>query len=570
MSIFSSIQMAGNTLQAMQIGLHVVGNNIANANTPGYIRETTLYSPAPVQRYGSLTLGLGVEIAGIVQNVDTFAQVRLLDTGSERASAEVQEDIYRDLELAIGELSDADISTALSNFFASIGQVHDQPEDIAIRNLAIADGLTLTQSINTLDRRVRDIQTDYSERVIDIATQINTLTEEIRQLNLQISAAENGGNGSSDAGGLRSQRNLALSTLAELTNVNVSEQPSGAINVSINGDLLVYEGNRREVRSETVNENDTVRTVIQFSDNGAELQVTSGELHGIYESRDQIVSDFLDNLDSFASTLAFEFNKIYSKGEGTVGFNSVTSVDSVEDPSVTLNEAGLGFTPVSGVFQFNVTNTETELTDTTDILVDLNGFDGDTTLNTLAAAIDAVEGVSATVNIRNQLEITSDSDAVQFSFSGDTSGVLAALGVNTFFTGSAANEISVNELLRQNASSGALFAADGQGSGPGTGNEIALELMSLNQTALGSLDGGTITGVYDQMINDVTQGATVTASVADGLRVFEGTLQAEVASVSGVNLDEEAIDMITLQSTYTASARYITTLTEMLDILLTI
>ncbi len=50
MSLFGSIQMGGNTLQAMQIGLQVVGNNIANANTPGYVRQEAVYVPAPVQR----------------------------------------------------------------------------------------------------------------------------------------------------------------------------------------------------------------------------------------------------------------------------------------------------------------------------------------------------------------------------------------------------------------------------------------------------------------------------------------------------------------------------------------
>src|SRR6185503_1885623 len=112
-----SIQMAGNTLQAMQIGLHVVGNNIANANTPGYIRERTLFTPAPVQKLGNLTLGLGVEIAGIVQSLDRFAEERLRDVGGDRASADIQEKVYLDLESILGELSDTDVSTSLSNFF---------------------------------------------------------------------------------------------------------------------------------------------------------------------------------------------------------------------------------------------------------------------------------------------------------------------------------------------------------------------------------------------------------------------------------------------------------------------
>ena len=569
MSLFSSIQMAGNTLQAMQIGLHVVGNNISNANTPGYVRERTVFSPAPVQQIGTLTVGLGVEIDGIVQNIDKFAETRLRDAGSDRASAEVQEDIFRDLELAIGELTDVDISTSLSRFFGSIEQVALTPEDVAVRNLAIADGVTLTQRINTLDQRVGTLQTDLSQRVEDIASEINTLTDQISQLNLQIVTLEGGGSGSSDAGALRSQRSLALTQLAEVTNLNVIEQDSGAVNVSINGELVVFEATRREVQSQTINEGGVTRTVIQFADNGSELPVSGGELHGLYEARDTIIDDFVTSLDEFAATLAFEFNKLFSQGEGISGFTSLTSVESVTNPNAALNAAGLDFTPQSGVFQLNVHNTEVEnqdaATEKYDIFVDLNGLDGDTTLTSLAAAIDAADGVSASVNFNNELVITADSEAIEFSFSGDTSGALAALGLNTFFTGSEAGQLGVNQVLRENATAGAKFAASG--SGLGDGNEIALQLMSLNDAALGSLDGGTISGVYDQLINNTTQGATVTSAVADGLRVFEGTLSAEVAAVSGVNLDEEAIDMIMLQQTYQAAARYISTVSEMLDII---
>ena len=102
--------MAGNTLQAMQIGLQVVGNNIANANTPGYIREKAIFTPAPVQELGSLTLGLGVEIAGIVQNIDKFTENRLRDAAGDRASAEAQENAFRDLEVILDSLSEEAVS----------------------------------------------------------------------------------------------------------------------------------------------------------------------------------------------------------------------------------------------------------------------------------------------------------------------------------------------------------------------------------------------------------------------------------------------------------------------------
>jgi flagellar hook-associated protein 1 FlgK len=565
MSLFGSIQMAGNTLQAMQIGLHVVGNNIANANTPGFIREKVVYTPAPVQQKGNLTLGLGVEIAGIVQSVDKFVEGRLRDAASDRASADVQSKVYSDLELALGELTDTDISTALSRFFGSINEITRTPEDVAVRNLAIGEGVTLTQRINSLDRRVRALYQDYSTRVEDIASEINTLTEQIRRLNLQIVTAEGGGASGSDAGGLRSQRNLALKQLSEISGVTATEQPTGTVNVSINGELLVFEGNRREVSTVVINENGLSRTEIRFTDNSTTLQVSGGELHGIYQARDHIISDFLEGLDTFASTLAFEFNKVYSQGEGQVGFATLTSVERVDDPNAALNAAGLDFTPKSGNFTFNVRNKESNLVQSTDILVDLNGIDGDTTLASLASAIDAIDGVSAQVNFQNQLIITSDSPDVDFSFAGDTSGLLAAIGLNTFFTGSSARDIGVNQVLRENVTSGAMFAASDNGIGDGSGN--ALNLINLNDAALDSLDGGSITGVYDQLINDTTQGATIAAAVADGLLVFEGTLDASAQAISGVNLDEEAIDMIMLQRTYQASARYISTLSDLLDLI---
>ena len=66
MSLFSSLQVAGNSLQAVDIGLQVVGQNIANANTPGYAREIENLTPGPTQRLGSVLIGTGVEVTGIV------------------------------------------------------------------------------------------------------------------------------------------------------------------------------------------------------------------------------------------------------------------------------------------------------------------------------------------------------------------------------------------------------------------------------------------------------------------------------------------------------------------------
>ncbi|MEM8944420.1 MAG: flagellar hook-associated protein FlgK [Planctomycetota bacterium] len=575
MSLFSSLQMAGNTLQAMQIGLHVVGNNIANANTPGYVRERAVFAPAPVQEVGTLTLGLGVEVTGIVQNIDKFAEERLRDAGGDRASAELAESTYRDLEVLLNSLGESNVSAQLAGFFNSLSEINNgNTSDIAKINLAISAGEQLTQSITTLDREVNVLRDDLNTRVDQLADEINTLAEEIRQLNLRIVNIEGGGASGSDAGGLRSQRGVALKRLAEIVDLEANESDTGVVNISVNGQFLVFEGTRREVESQQTSTDGTVSNRIVFSTDSAELPATGGELGGIYESRDTILDDFLSGLDEFAGALAFEFNKVYSQGQGTEGFTSVTGTYRADDANAALDQAGLDFTPDNGEFNILVRNKNLDARvspDTSTIQIDLIGDDGSpTTLTSLAEQLDAVSGITASVSIDNELVINSESPAdIEFTFEEDTSGVLAALGINTFFTGADAGNIGVNAELTTGISAGAKFAndlRDSQTGGP-IGGANALRLVDLQDKQLSDQDGKSIGGVYQELIDATTQGATTTASIADGLRTFEGTLEAAAASVSGVNLDEEAIDLIQLQRAYQASARYISTLSELLDIL---
>ncbi len=568
MSLFSSLQMAGNTLQAMQIGLHVVGNNIANANTPGFVRERAVFAPAPVQKLGKLTIGLGVEITGIVQSIDKFAEERLRDAGGDRASAEAQEAAYRNLEVILNPLGDSNISAKLTKFFNAIQLINQKPEETAHRNLAISAGEELAQTIRSIRGRIDTEHENLNTRVSQIADEINTLSEEVRQLNLRIVQLEGGGATGSDAGGLRSQRGIALKRLAEIADVTINESPTGTVNISVDGKFLVFEGTRSEVVSEQIGDAGTVNNRIVFAKDGSELQATGGELGGLFEARDSILGGFLSGLDDFAGALAFEFNKAFSQGQGAVGFTSLTGTYNVDDSQAALNAAGLDFTPKNGEFTVLIRNKNLE-TGQGDavrhtINVDLLGTNGSpTTLDSLAAQLDAVSGITASISLDNQLVINSESPAdIDFGFEKDSSGALAALGINTFFTGSDARGLGVNQELLKD---GAKFAASLNGINVDAEN--ALQLSDIQDKVLDDQDGQSISGIYKQLIDLTTQGATTTASVADGLRIFEGTLQAEAQSVSGVNLDEEAIDMIQLQRAYQASARYISTLSDLLDLL---
>jgi len=101
MSLFGSIQLGANSLRADQVAMQVVGQNIANASTPGYIREEAVLTPASGQRIGNYVLGLGVEVEAIVQKIDKFLEERLRGAVSDSSSAEAQQNTYTQLEQLI-------------------------------------------------------------------------------------------------------------------------------------------------------------------------------------------------------------------------------------------------------------------------------------------------------------------------------------------------------------------------------------------------------------------------------------------------------------------------------------
>ncbi len=140
MSLISSIQLAGNSLQAVQVGLQVTGQNIANADTPGYIRETVNYVPAPGQKVGNLVQGLGVQVAGISQQVNKFVEQELRNANSGAAGTAVQQQTYQQLEGLMNELGNTGINTDLTNFFSSINNVLNSPGDVSTLNLAVLAG----------------------------------------------------------------------------------------------------------------------------------------------------------------------------------------------------------------------------------------------------------------------------------------------------------------------------------------------------------------------------------------------------------------------------------------------
>ncbi len=330
--------------------------------------------------------------------------------------------------------------------------------------LAIQQGVQFAQSVTDLRSQIDTMRTSINQNVDADVAEANNLIDDIAKLNPQITSLESAGLLQSDAGSLRDQRYADLNRLSQIIPVTINDRGSAGVDVSLNGQALVIPGEVQHLQ--TVSRGDRGITVDDVTVQGSTVPITGtqGELAGLINGRDNVVGGFLDQLDKFTSSVINQVNLIHSSGQGAHGYTSITGTNFVSDPNAALDAAGLAFPPQNGSFQVQVINTSTGLAQTGTINVDLAGVNPGTTLNDVVNQLNGLANVTASVTSNGNLQINA-ANGYQIEFSNDNSGTLAALGINTFFTGSSSLDIGVNSQLTADPT---LLAA-AQGGGPGDG-----------------------------------------------------------------------------------------------------
>jgi flagellar hook-associated protein 1 FlgK len=563
MGLNSALAAASQSLQVFSTGVQVAGQNIANASTPGYVREALLLDPAPPYQQGSLVFGTGVQATGIQQQINKYLETRIHSANSDAESAAAVAYIYKQLEVQLQELGSSDLSTNVNNLLAAINEVVNQPESSSLRQLAVQQGGQLASDIRSLRDRVNALRESQSAQVDSLVSEANRLLDTIEQLNPQISKLESGGLLQSDAGALRSQRYEALNRLSEILPIKYTERADGSVDVFTGSDYLILGGSSQRLETVTTGDRDISINTVRLSKTKSNVDSGGGELGGVIKGRDDVLGGFIDQLNTLAENLIFEFNKIHSSGEGLRGYDSLTSQSKVSDVNLALNAAGLEFQPVHGSFDLKVTDKSTGITTTTNIAIDLDGIgSNDTTLASLQAALDAVGNVSATMTTDRRLTITADNN-FDIRFGNDTSGALAALGINTFFTGSDSNDIGVNSTI---AADPQLFATS-QGGGPSDGRN-AIALATFFDNAVAALGNVSLDAFYNNTVSSIAQSSASASVLANGFSSFRDGMLNQRDQFSGVSLDEEAVLILQFQQAFQSAARIISTIDELFTTLL--
>lgn len=656
-----NIGMSG--LNASQVSLATVGNNIANANTAGYSRQQTTQVSNASNLYGGVFIGSGTTLADVRRVYNAYLDNQLQTSTSLSSDASAYLDQVNPLDKLFSD-KNTGISAVLSSFFTSVQTAAGTPSDTAARQLLLTNAQTLSNRFNALASQMTQQNEGINSQLTTLTGQVNQLTASIASLNQQIAqASTSSGSGPSN---LLDARNEAVRSLNELVGVTVQEQ-NGSYNVSLgNGQPLVL-GNTSNTLSTARTGIDKSQLNIQLNSPSKTSDVTSvisgGKIGGLLRYRDDVLVPAQNDLGRTALVMADKINSQLGQGldaNGEFGaslFSNINSATAISQRSLgaSNNSTGSGNLDVTitnssalTTFDYSVTFTAADKytvkrSDGKDMgsfdlspAAEIDGFKLDLNGGGLSAgdSFKVTPTRNAASSIKTQM---TDSNKLAFAgplvATGSTSnggtGALTPPVLSTpldIYGGAdlAALQAGIKDsmpvtLAFKDAAGGSqayeVFNAKGQSIGtgtivPGQSNDLTINVpmldasgapipgksFSFNTTVSGSpskndkyeiafnadgkkdnsnanqllalqtkatvgVSGGnagmSMTTAYSRLVEQVGAKASQALGDSTASGAILSRAKSEVASVSQVNLDDEAADLLKFQQYYTASSQII-------------
>ncbi|WP_299809705.1 flagellar hook-associated protein FlgK [uncultured Shewanella sp.] len=325
-----NIGMSG--LNASMAALTATSNNVTNAMVPGYSRQQVMLSSVGNGVYGS---GSGVMVDGVRRISDQYEVAQLWNTTSNLGFAKTQSSYFGQVEQIFGSEGNS-ISAGLDLLFASLNSAMEQPNEIAHRQGVLNEAKALTQRFNSISEGLNSQVSQVEGQINASAKEINSQLETIASFNADIQKANANGNVPL---ALLDARDAAIDDLSEIVDINVVEDSTGMVNISLAQGQPLLSGtiaSKIQVTPDPANPKFS-QTSIQFGQSSFPLDETAGgSLGALIDYRDNSLVDSIAFIDELAMTMADEFNAVLAGGTDLNG-NTPTQDLFTYDPT---NPAG--------------------------------------------------------------------------------------------------------------------------------------------------------------------------------------------------------------------------------------
>ena len=319
-TISSAFSLIAGALDADQSALSIVANNVGNANTAGYTRETpNMQENAPIQING-VAYGSGVTQTGPTSVRDRVLDQRLVQqqqlasaSGSRLTALNTLQALFTP-DTGSSSSTAGDIGSDITSFFNSFSSLEANPTNNALRQQVLSTASTLAGDVSNAAASLNSQQAALDQEASGVTSQVNALTGAIAQLNKQIQSASAG----VDAGTLEDQRQQDLSQLSQLIGINeITTENNGLSVTTTSGQLLISGATSFQMTGGTVG--GVTHFFVGGTEVTAQLASGGGQLGGYLTARDQDIPTALAALDQLAYGISTAVNAQNNAGTDLAG-----------------------------------------------------------------------------------------------------------------------------------------------------------------------------------------------------------------------------------------------------------
>lgn len=621
MSLSQALSTALSGLRATQTGLSIIAGNVANANTPGYVRKS-----ATLVQTASGDAGTGVRVAGINRELEQYVQRQLQVEVSGGSYADVRAQFYQRLQKIYGTPgADGALETVFGDFLSALRALSATPESTATRNSVLSAAQILAAQLNGMSADIQALRSDAELGLSDAVRQANEAMQNIARINQQLGSAR-----AEDptTAALLDQRDNSIRQLSELMDVRVVAGDYNQVIVFTNAGVQLVGLSASQIEFDaqgTITASNkwsadpaerSVGTILLTAPNGSAVDliankaIRSGRIAGLIELRDRVLPEAQSQLDAIAAGMASALSDRTVAGTAvTSGAQAGFEVDA--GALLAGNRINLTYTDTVTGTQHRVTIVRVDdpaalplpSAATADPNDEVIGIDFSGGMASVVAQLNAALGPAGLQfsnpagNVLRALDDgaagTTDVDAL--SATGTATGLAGGSAELPFFLdGNNIYSGAINSLGAQSVGlagrikvNGALLADPSrlvvyQTSAPTPGGESTRPDFILDrlgnavfsfapQTATGpagTVFNGSVANYIRQIISQQGDAAETANRLKQGQDIVVNSLQQRFSETSGVNIDAEMANLLTLQTVYGANARVMTAVRDMLALLM--
>lgn len=619
MSLTQALVSAISGLKVNQSSIAMVSANVANAGTAGYVRKTV----NQVSVAGTDT-GIGVRISAIQRELDTYVQSQLRVENAGANYATTRANMLNRLQGVYGTPgSNASLETIYNNFTSALQALSSSPDNSAAQSQVVSAGQLLTQTLNSMSGSVQKLRGDAELGLSDAVSQANEAMSQIAKINGQLAGSSLN---DSSAATLQDQRDNYIGQLSQLMDINVIKGDNNQVTIFTNSGVQLVGAQASKLGFDaqgtmTANSQWTsnpatrgVGTITLVTPNGGTVDlvqakaIRSGTIAAYLQLRDQDLVQAQSQLDAVASAMASSLSDKTTAGTAvTAGLQNGFDVDisglsagntininytdplsntshtitlmRVNDPSVLPLSDSVTASPNDKVYGIDFSAGMTSVYGQIASAIASTGMVASnpvgTTLRVLNDGPGNIVKVNSVSTTTTATSLQGGSSELPFFTDGASAytGAISPTGSQSLgFSG----RITFNGMLADNPALLTKYQSSTSAGDSTRPNFLYQQLINNTvqfspNTGIGTTSApfsGSITAYLRQTISVQGQAADTAKSLQQGQQVVLNSLQRRFDDSANVNVDQEMANLITLQNSYAANARVLSTVRDMLDTLM--